>query len=56
MRAFLMSPLYSCPHCRTQNFYTRARIRLVAKVPLECWKCRKGIKKGKGKNAAKAKK
>jgi len=42
-------PLYSCPHCETQNFYTRERVRLAVKVPLVCWKCGKSVKKGGGK-------
>ncbi len=45
-------PLFSCPHCQTQNFYTRARVRLASKVPLECWKCKKAVRdKKEGKPA-----
>jgi hypothetical protein len=37
--------IYSCPHCRTQNFATKARLCLVKKKPLKCWKCGKEIEK-----------
>jgi transcription elongation factor Elf1 len=40
-----MSKVFPCPHCRAQNFATRARLRRAKGVPLICWKCGKRIKK-----------
>jgi predicted RNA-binding Zn-ribbon protein involved in translation (DUF1610 family) len=40
-----MSKVFPCPHCQTQNFATRARLRRVKAVPLTCWKCGNEFKK-----------
>jgi len=37
--------IYSCPHCRTQNFATPERFRLARSIPLRCWKCGRQIDK-----------
>jgi predicted nucleic-acid-binding Zn-ribbon protein len=38
-----MSKVFPCPHCRTHNFATRARLRQVKDIPLACWKCGKEL-------------
>jgi len=38
-----MNKVYTCPHCHTQNFATKARLRLVKKIHLKCWKCGREI-------------
>jgi len=39
-----MSKIFYCPHCQTQNFATKARLSLVKKIHLKCWKCGGEIK------------
>ena len=41
----VMSQVYPCPHCRTQNFATVARLRQAGRTPLTCWKCGEEIQK-----------
>ena len=38
-----MSKVFPCPHCRTQNFAARARLRQAKDIPLACWKCGKEL-------------
>jgi len=37
--------VYACPHCKTQNFSTGARLRQAGRFPLTCWKCGEEIRK-----------